>query len=516
MKPSLVLLLACQCSMTYAQTAPPTSLSLELALRSTLDRHPLLQVQQQQVEATRAALTRARSQFDTVFQSQLGHSRLYQPLTDNERAVLGASSTTASRTDFTVRAIQPLRNGFTAGTTMDVSRTADALAAPLGLNRSHLALTVTLPLLRGKGRDVVMAPETAAGIEVEASVYDVSQSISDLLSRTADTYWSAVAALRNYTVYRNAEDRGRVYLETVQQLVDADRLPRSEISQVQANLASRAAARLAAQQQLSEAKQQLAIAIGLGGDQLLRVPDPSDALPTGEPQWTSSFDAAQLRSWIDQALVRRSDLLALKRRLTSATLLRGAAQDQFRPQLDLELSTGYSGLGEGTNANRYLAAPFVGIGGADAVANVRYELPFGRRAAQAALMEADSSARQVGYRIEEATRTITSDVITAADAVRHAAEQLQQAQLSVEYSQLALDNEREKLRLGVGELLDVLVVEERLTGVLSFAVQSELALAQSITRLRHATGTIVAPDTTGQDIDPKAFFTLPERAGGLQ
>ena len=516
MKPSLVLLLAFHCSVAYAQTVSPTDLSLAAALRSTVDRHPLLQVEQQRVEVNRAALVRASSQFDPLFQSEIGHGRLYQPLTQSERALLGASATAASTTGLTLRAERSLRNGITAGTTMDVNRTADALAAPLGLNQSHLALTLTLPLLRGRGRDVVMAPETAAGIDVEASVLDVTQSISDLLFNTAGAYWNAVAALRLEAVYRNAEDRGRVYVETVQTLVDADRLPRSEISQVQANLASRAAARLAAQQRLSESKQQLAIAMGLGRDELWMLPDPSDALPADDSIQGLTLDDRMVRSWIERALTRRADLLALRKRQGSATVLRGAAQDQFRPQLDLQLTTGYSGLGEGRNPNRYFASPFVGVGGADAVANIRYQFPIGRRAAQAALMEADSNVRQTAYLIDEAIRTIASDVITAAEAVRHAAEQFRQARLSVEYSQLALDNEREKLRLGVGSLLDVLTVEERLTSVLSFGVQSELALAQSIVRLRHATGSIVAPDTTNQSLDPSVFMTLPEPVASLQ
>jgi outer membrane protein TolC len=340
-------------------------------------------------------------------------------------------------------------------------------------------------------------------------VFDVAQSRSDLLANTAAAYWGAVAAKRTYGVYVDAEERGRVYLDTVQTLIDADKLPRSEISQVRANLASRAATRLAAQQQLLQAKQQLGVAMGLRGDEMLTVPDPSDSLPTEATHLVSTIDRGALTPWIDQALVRRADLLALKKRQSAATVLRAAAQNQLRAQLDMQVSTGYSGLGEGTGADRYFASPFVGVRGADVVGNIHYELPVGRRAAQGSFMEADSVVRQTERRIDEAARTITSDVIVAADAVRRAAERLQQSQLSVEYSRAALDNEREKLRLGVGSLIDVLTVEERLTNVLVFQVQSELAFAVSIAQLRRATGTIVAADKIVPDVDASVFLTLP-------
>jgi outer membrane protein TolC len=450
----------------------------------------------------------AASRFDPLFQSELGHGREYRALS----AGLGLSSTAVNTTDLTLRATRPLRNGMTADTSVGVNRTTDSATAPFGLNQSHLAFSVTVPLMRGRGREIATASEAAAGRDLEASTLDLTQSLSDLLSQTADAYWSAVAASRIYGVYRDAEDRGRVYLETVQALIAADRLPGSEISQVQGNLASRAAARLAAQQQLSQASQQLAIAVGTESAQLRAVPVPSDPLPIAQVQQAEGIDDRAVLQWIDQALTRRADLLALRRRESSATILRTAAQNQLRSPLDLQVSTGYTGFGEGRSADRYLASPFTGVRGADVIGTLRYELPVGRRAAQASLLEADSVVRQAGYRINEATRTITSEVIVATDGIRHAAAQLRQAQLSVQYSQLALENEREKLRLGVGSLLDVLTVEERLTNVLVFEVQSEAAFATAIAQLRHATGTIVAPDqTVSAALDADVFMTLPER-----
>jgi len=79
----------------------------------------------------------------------------------------------------------------------------------------------------------------------------------------------------------------------------------------------------------------------------------------------------------------------------------------------------------------------------------------------------------------------------------------------VAWFQTSLDNEREKYRLGVGSLVEVLTVEDRLTGVLVAQVQAELSYAVALARLRHGTGTIVEPDKAAQKVDPAVFLGFP-------
>jgi outer membrane protein TolC len=96
--------------------------------------------------------------------------------------------------------------------------------------------------------------------------------------------------------------------------------------------------------------------------------------------------------------------------------------------------------------------------------------------------------------------------VIALEGLRNAARQLTAVGESVRQFNTALDNERAKYRLGVGSLVDVLTVEDRLTGVLTSQVQAELLYAIAIARLRQATGTVVEPDKTAQSIDPAIFL----------
>ena len=124
-------------------------------------------------------------------------------------------------------------------------------------------------------------------------------------------------------------------------------------------------------------------------------------------------------------------------------------------------------------------------------------------------MRAQSSVRQAELRTLQTSQSIMASVVTVVGAVRNAALQLQRAREAVASSQAALEGEREKYRLGVGQLVDVLTMEDRLTTAEQNQVTAELDYALALTQLRFATGLIVEPDKTVQSVDHEVFLTVP-------
>ena len=84
------------------------------------------------------------------------------------------------------------------------------------------------------------------------------------------------------------------------------------------------------------------------------------------------------------------------------------------------------------------------------------------RAAEANVVQTRSTAAQADYKTQDTARNIASAVIVAAEGVRNAILQRQETDRSVAFFRTALDNEREKYRLGIGSLVEVLTVEDRL------------------------------------------------------
>jgi outer membrane protein TolC len=68
--------------------------------------------------------------------------------------------------------------------------------------------------------------------------------------------------------------------------------------------------------------------------------------------------------------------------------------------------------------------------------------------------------------------------------------------------------------LGVGSLIDVLTMEDRLTTALRNEVSANMAYALALAQLRAATGTIVLPSQVVQSIAPDLFYTPPTLSGG--
>jgi outer membrane protein TolC len=481
------------------------------AVQSTLARHPLLDVQRQQVEISRAQKQQRSADFDTQLRFSPALSRTSTPLAEFERPItdppgLSPDTFIERSLDLVGSAHRLLRSGIAIGPTVVMSRTTDNLQSLSGVNRTRVSFDVNVPLLRGKGRDVVTAPESAAEIGVQASLYDLNQEIADLILSTAGSYWQYVASLRQLQIIAESEARGQEFVDAVTTLVQADKLPRSEIHQAQANLAGRAASRITVEQEATEARSNLALAMGLAPEQLDQLPPPADDFPDGVNQPAPSIAPEKVRSLIGLALTRRADYLAADKAREAADLIRRSVSNRLRPQLDLTISGGYSTLREGRGPNEFLVSPFAGMGGPNAVVGFRYAYPYGNGLALGQVAEAEASYQQAVLLRTERARVISNGVVNALTAIFNGINRLNRANEAVTAYRAALDGERDKLSLGVGSIIDILTIEGRLTQALLDLVSAQQAYAVSLVQLRHAGGMLVEPGGATHSFERDVFF----------
>jgi outer membrane protein len=511
------LLLALSSVPASAQPAPPAPdarLGLLDAIQSTLERHPLLHIQEQQVELNRGVAQQAGGQFDLSLDTGLAHNRLDTPLTVLQRQQAAQAGIPTGRlltnlTQFQAGPRRLFRNGVGLGTSIEITRTADNLTNLPGLNQSSVSLQLALPLLRGRGRSVVAAEETAADLEVGASELDLSQTVTDLAASAAIAYWNGLAARERLEVAQGSEERGRNFVDSVKTLVDADRVPRAELYTVTANLADRKANRIAATQTVVEARENLALAMGLQPEEAARLGVPADPFPDDEKTPVPEITPELVDQYVKEALARRGDLLASRKREDRVRTLQVAARNLLKPRMDLNLSAGYAGLAEGRTRSEYFNSIFRSVDGPQASAAVSFSFPAGNNAAQGQLAQADAALRQSELQSSEVSRSIAATVIVALQGVRNAALRLESARESVSAFQSSLDGERDKFRLGIGSLVSILTVEDRLTSALISLVQARLSYAVALTQLRQATGTVVAAGTRNPTIDRTTFVTMP-------
>src|SRR3954467_115005 len=158
-----LLLLVFTSTSGIAQTSidiPQQTFGLLDAIQQTLAKHPNILLGARQVDISRGVLQQASGQFDTVLGANGQHSRTITPLTKLQQAQAQAAGVTASSqttesSSYAASVQKEFRNGITIGPQIQVNRLADNLQDLSGLNQSTIAFQVILPLLRGRGHNVV-------------------------------------------------------------------------------------------------------------------------------------------------------------------------------------------------------------------------------------------------------------------------------------------------------------------------------------------------------------------------
>ncbi len=504
---------------TFAQQPLPGSpgppgISLLEAVRSTLQKHPMLRFQQQQVEISRAVKQQRSGDFDMTLEALASQNRANNPLTEADRnlAILEGFSTENLATNLTTvsgGAQRLLRSGLVIGSHIEMNRTTDNSQLVSGANRARLTFDVTVPLMRGKGREVATALETSAQVDVEASLFSLNHTIAELILSAATSYWQYLASLGQLTILTNSEARGKEYVESVQTLVEADKLPRSEINQVQANFASRTAGRISFEQQAAEARNNLGFAMGLGPRELIDLSGLSDPFPEGERLTPPAVSPDSIRSAIEEALKRRADYLSAEKHRESAEVLRKYSKNGLLPRLDLTFTGGYAALQDGRRPDEFLAPLFTGARGPDVILSLNYSFAPAKNLALGRVAEAEATYQQTVFQSADKARAIANSVATSITAVYNSISRLQKTREAVAGYQVALEGERDKLRLGVGSLTDMLTVETRLTDALLDQVNARLAYALALVNFRFASGTLVDPAGTAQSLERELFYSLP-------
>jgi outer membrane protein len=166
-------------------------------------------------------------------------------------------------------------------------------------------------------------------------------------------------------------------------------------------------------------------------------------------------------------------------------------------------------MAQGPGFNRYFSSLLDGVRGLDAVGRISYQFPMQNSLASGRLAEADAQMLQATTRLADVERTIRSSIVQASSALRTALLRLEQTRESVAAFEDALRGEQDKLALGIGSIVNLLTIEDRLTSASDREVAAWRSYAQALVEFRFATGTLVAPRDQLPAPDLATFTTLP-------
>lgn len=473
-----------------AQSADEASgVTLQQALDAVLEHGTQLKLGERQVEAGEGALLVARAPFDVQLATSLSRERSN---TFAPGANPGVSSVLTNSVVSTVALSRRFRWGVAVTSRADMARAAVVDGSPTPTSRASVALDVTVPLLRDRGGGVAAAAEHAARHSLDAAILGARHSAAASVLATATAYWNELAAEERLDVYRSSEARASQLVDDTRRLVDADERPAADLQQLLANLSLKRAARLAGEQASVEAREQLALAMGVPVDGATSLPRAITGFPTVRVRDSSAVRDDALAT--QDALRRRADLASLVVDRTAAEVQLRAADDDRRPRLDLGMTVGYQGVAAARGFGGSLSSFYRNVPGLDASVQLSYELPLASLAARGQVLRSRAAYEQARIREAELARQISGGVRVAREALRHGREALLAAREAVAFSRQAVENEKRKFQLGMSTLFDVILAEDALTNARLSEIAGEQAYAVAIARLRYESGVILDAD----------------------
>ncbi len=367
--------------------------------------------------------------------------------------------------------------------------------------KTEIGFDLTVPLLRGRGRDDAAASETAALRDVDAARFDVINERAKSVLNTVLAYWEARAAAEAVSVAERSVEIEAQLADMTQKLATAGEKAKTDVTRSQAGLADSRGNLQAAQRRLAEARVSLATAMGVAVGDAGSIPLAGDPFPR---PGSFTADPAAVAELVKQAVGLRPDQAsALKVEEENKILTRGA-QLETRRKFDLQLE----GSGNSSSENSPKMSHWVFRSGS---VGLNLEVPFNNNQALGRYGQASASQHEATINQTDLARTIALNVYQAVESVRLAAERVKWAEdAALAYEQTIAD-EQVRLRNGDSTLIDTILTEQQTTAARSAFVQALQDYANLVARLRFESGTLIR-DVNGQTSIPlENLLTVPSQ-----
>ena len=207
--------------------------------------------------------------------------------------------------------------------------------------RANLLGSLTLPLLKGAwwGEPWVAVKQTGIGSQIADEEF--RKNLMDLIRATEDAYWSVSAASEQRRVAQKSLEARRALLDQTEAQYEVGVVSRVEVIQAEAGLAEGEVGVIVAENQYRTTQDRL-IDLVLGPN---LTPDSRlEIQPTDSPEEVVTY-AVDPEEANRKALAHRPEIASARRNIERQEIELKFRKNQRLPQVDLNLTYGYNGLG---------------------------------------------------------------------------------------------------------------------------------------------------------------------------
>ncbi len=467
-------------------------LSLDDSIRLALSNNTDVRLNHSQIEFAQNNLHRAHGPFDPLVTSSFADNRTKSPAITQ---IQGAPVLDTLVQTTTLGYSQTFQTGTNFQTTFSANKlsTNDSLSLVNPSLASDLQFTLTQPLLRNFGLFPNRAPILIAQRNLNQARAVFQGEVNDIILQTVGRYWSVVLTRESLTVQRKSLEEAQKSYDHDKKALGLGALPPLDIYRSESQVASRRVGVIQAEYALKQTEDQFRQVVGADLDPAIRV---LDLELTDQPEPLGDLLSTDIATTLTRALANRPEMEARRQQLSSDELSIRLAHNGLKP--DLELSGFYSGNGLGGNSsaagntglstslNQVFHFTYPAYG-----ATLSLNLPIKNHGAEANLADASVSRRRDQYEQRLTTQNITLEVTNAVHA-------LEQAELSMEASKVALDLAQKSLRaderkyeLGAETVFFVLDAQTQLAQAELNLIQSQINFQIAVAQLDHSTGDLL-------------------------
>ncbi|RIL06493.1 MAG: hypothetical protein DCC71_06725 [Proteobacteria bacterium] len=374
--------------------------------------------------------------------------------------------------------------------------------------RAGYLATVQLPLLRGLFWSEPWTLVRLARIGTDASRYQFTADLMDVVQRTEDVYWSLIAAQDERAVAEKSLETARALLEQTQAQFEVGVVSRVEVVQAEAGVADREFSLIRAQA-IERNTQDALIDVVLGP--YLEPETEIQVSATDRPEEITVREASAAAA-TEHAMARRPELQLARKNIERRKVEVASASNDRLPQLDVIGSYGKSGLSGRVNPDcvsfttggacseppgippRFGAADrdlFNGRGAESYTIGGVLSIPLGNNTARNEHDRAKLELRRAETSLRRLEQSIVSDIRRAARNLASAVQGIEAAERAEAAAEEQLRAERVRLEHGESTPFDVLQREEDLRRAQGQKILAEQAYHNSISQLDRSQGTIL-------------------------
>jgi len=492
------------------------SLSLLRAVQVTLEISPIIRAQEQKLAQAAGVYQAAGGQFNTTTHASAGYGISNQPFAPGEfynQGLPPISPLSQQTIDYKLGLNTLLRTGIMITPSIQTIRFSPSGINEQNFNNSSIVnLGITIPLMRGLGKEATAAREIAASHAFEKSRNELWQILSVEVQKTVISYWDYVGTTQKINIWDMARERNSILLSQGKRLVEGDVIAAAELNNYNAALATSQADFSKAKQQQISARNNLGMAMGISSEYFANIPPPSDDFPTIDEK-----DLHRLQSSITNAtqyaLNHRNDIIAAEQNVQLYQALSVGTANALKPLVDVQLNMGYQGLSFNNSAQGMIMPYGENITGFTGGARVNYEYPISNDKAKGDYAQMNASLAEAHIMKDNLMRSVTSDLQVSANA-------LNQDFLSLNYSLEAMNSrndaflaEKKKQLVGLSTVINVTVVAQNLIQSQLAKIDAAQALANSLVRFRYDTATLYTPGDESRNINSIDLTSMPQQFG---